>query len=50
MAFLDLKDLLSTLLVGRCEWLVTADGILESPPALNRNGSDGVATLEAAAL
>lgn len=39
VAFLDLNDLLSTLVVARCEWLVTADGILESPPALNRKGS-----------
>lgn len=41
VAFRDLKALLLTLVVARCEWLATADGIFPpSPPALNLNGRE----------
>lgn len=44
--FFDLNGLLADLVVARCEWVAVADGILEAPPALNRNGrDDGVASL-----
>ena len=39
MAFLDLKALWETLVVGRWE-CATAEGILPSPPALNLKGSE----------
>jgi hypothetical protein len=42
VAFLDLKALLETFVVGR--WLVTAPGIFASPPALNLNGSEARST------
>lgn len=46
VAFRDLKALLLTLVVARCEWLVTAAGIFPpSPPALNLNGRDEDARL-----
>lgn len=36
MRLRDTKKVVPT----RCEWLTTADGILGTPPALKRNGSD----------
>jgi hypothetical protein len=46
VAFRDLKALLLTLVVARCEWPVTAAGIFPpSPPALNLNGRDEDARL-----
>ena len=41
VAWRDLKGLLLVLVVGLCEWPPTAPGILlDSPPALNRKGSE----------
>lgn len=45
VAFLDLKALLLTFVVARCEWLAGAD-IFASPPALNLNGRGIDARLE----